>query len=776
MLKLRCFRTSMTLLPAVLGLATTLSFAGRPAVVPAPPDLDRQAALTESPAWQDFVARNGEWTVQWNEDNGTPKRAMSHAYPLVTPPLDERMVVDAIRSFVDDNRNVFQLGSSDLRLLYAVPTHNHWIALFQQQRSGLVVEESQLTFWVTHEGKLAVFEERGIFPRFDVPTSIAVGGLDARDILLAATLPDGGPLGSTVTFDEPVLSIAPDESNTTAHLAWKVGILVDQPEHHFVGFVDASTGEIVRSSDEIYYVDVVGHVDGNARQESGCSTLVNYNLKDILVQIQGGNSAYTDANGNFTIPNSGSAPVTVNVRCSGRWANVRNAAGSDLLVSTTLTPGVTGNIHMDPGTPGELTFAQVDGFLQTTIISDYVRRVTGTALSSFQELVNVNINSTCNAYYNGSSINFFHAGGGCTNTAYSSVVHHEYGHDIDARAGGITDGGLSEGFGDMNSMYALGDPIIGLGFFSGSCGGIRNGNNNRQWPATECGGEVHCTGEVFMGFTWLVRQNLINSLGSTNGIAAAEHDAYACLLSNPPSIPDAVNAFFVADDNDGDLSNGVPHLNELSAAARAHNFSVPQPPTLTSVSPTTLGRCPGVIVTIRGTNFVPGATQVRLNGVPATVSAVDASSLNFTDPGGGTNGPVTLSVSTPFGSVSSGSLLSRNGTFALSQLGTANIGETFQMVVCGEANARYFLVASLEMNGGSFDGISLPIGPRLYRIRDSYLGADPPLGSSGTITINIPVPSRNTLALRHGLFQGYIAAQLNPALTNIADVQFFYRN
>ncbi|MFQ6097987.1 MAG: peptidase MA family metallohydrolase, partial [Armatimonadota bacterium] len=43
--------------------------------------------------------------------------------------------------------------------------------------------------------------------------------------------------------------------------------------------------------------------------------------------------------------------------------------------------------------------------------------------------VNVNLNNTCNAYLNGSSINLFRSGGGCHNTAFSDVILHEYGHE-----------------------------------------------------------------------------------------------------------------------------------------------------------------------------------------------------------------------------------------------------------------------------------------------------------------------------------------------------------
>ena len=44
--------------------------------------------------------------------------------------------------------------------------------------------------------------------------------------------------------------------------------------------------------------------------------------------------------------------------------------------------------------------------------------------------INVNAASACNAFYDGISISFFAAGGGCANTAYGTLVHHEYGHHL----------------------------------------------------------------------------------------------------------------------------------------------------------------------------------------------------------------------------------------------------------------------------------------------------------------------------------------------------------
>ena len=63
---------------------------------------------------------------------------------------------------------------------------------------------------------------------------------------------------------------------------------------------------------------------------------------------------------------------------------------------------------------------------------------------------NVNLNQTCNAYWNGSSVNMFKSGGGCRNSGeLPTVVLHEVGHGLDTNDGNSSsDTGTGESYGD----------------------------------------------------------------------------------------------------------------------------------------------------------------------------------------------------------------------------------------------------------------------------------------------------------------------------------------
>ncbi len=91
---------------------------------------------------------------------------------------------------------------------------------------------------------------------------------------------------------------------------------------------------------------------------------------------------------------------------------------------------------------------------------------------------NTNLNQTCNAYWNGSTVNFFRSGGGCANTGeLPGVSLHEYGHGFDSNdgSGSSPDNGTGETYGDFTAALATHDSCIGNGFLgSSNCGGYGN--------------------------------------------------------------------------------------------------------------------------------------------------------------------------------------------------------------------------------------------------------------------------------------------------------------
>jgi hypothetical protein len=175
----------------------------------------------------------------------------------------------------------------------------------------------------------------------------------------------------------------------------------------------------------------------------------------------------TDANGNFAFPGV-NTPLACTFTYSGDVDAVTDNFGAAYSLTTTLQPNQPNTITMNPGAQASIT-SQANAFRVVDLMRDFVRSINpNDATADFVATSNCNLQQTCNAYYDGVSINFFAAGGGCVNTAYSTVISHEHGHWMNDRYGTGNGGdGMGEGNADVWSMYIHDTPIIGADFSGG---------------------------------------------------------------------------------------------------------------------------------------------------------------------------------------------------------------------------------------------------------------------------------------------------------------------
>ena len=337
--------------------------------------------------------------------------------------------------------------------------------------------------------------------------------------------------------------------------------------------VDAETGEILHERNLILHAD--GNIGGQATTSSGadvCEPEALSGMPYAKVTLNG-NTAYADADGNYSISGSGN----LTSKLEGQWFNVNNNSGSDASITqNTLNPDIVHNSANN----SESYRAQVNAYLESNIVRDY-------ALNYFPDFptidtqtsftANVGVSGTCNAYYDGSSINFYNAGGGCSNTAFSVIVHHEYGHHMVAVAGS-GQGAYGEGMGDVMGVLITGDNQLARGFYSNDCNnGIRNADNNKQYP---CSGEIHDCGQLISGCVWDAVIQMENAYGAAGKEIVASLAINSMVMHSGDSItPSITYDWLTLDDDDGDLTNGTPHSVELLAGFAMHNMAdFPEPP------------------------------------------------------------------------------------------------------------------------------------------------------------------------------------------------------
>lgn len=344
-------------------------------------------------------------------------------------------------------------------------------------------------------------------------------------------------------------------------------------------YVDANSGQVVDIKSMILHTDVYGHCEGYATppgiypDEPGHEPVI-WDLADLRVEIIGENSAYTDLNGDYVIAHDGSSEVTVFTDLRGQWVNVNNQSGGDLsLWELVIPPGPVDFLLND--SPAEYGTAQVNGFIHTEIVHDFAKAQNPSYPGIDSQLpCYVNIYDVCNAYYDYSSINFFRAGSGCVNTAYASVIYHEYGHHIVAKGHGGATGDYHEGTADAVSCLILNSPIVGRDF-SGPGSYIRNVDTpNVQYP---CSGGVHYCGQVLGGAIWDTKKELAVTEGNAQALAICADYAINSILFHPEGIsPDITVDWLTLDDDNGDIGDGTPHYAEIAAGFGNHNLDAPE--------------------------------------------------------------------------------------------------------------------------------------------------------------------------------------------------------
>ena len=428
---------------------------------------------------------------------------------------------------------------------------------------------------------------------------------------------------------------------------------------------DAYSGKLLYTENLIHFTDVTGTVRGMATtgpKADYCADEVATAMPYAQVSVTGGNSAYADVNGNFTIPNSGTTQVTVTSPMTGHYFTVDNVAGTEETLTLNVTPPLPANFMHNQLNTDTLVRAQINGYVQANIVRDFtlVQNPTYPTIST-QTGFPVNVNRTdgyCpgNAWYDGTSLNLCQASSPYPNTAYSNVIHHEYGHHLVAM-GGSGQGAYGEGMGDCIGMLIADDPILGYGF-TGDCNtGIRTADNTFQYP---CSGEIHECGQLLSGCVWATRQAMGAAYPSTALSLIRSLTVNSILLHTGTEVtPQITIDFLTTDDDDGNINNGTPHRTEICAGFGAHNMTCPALQVGLSVSPTagftSEGQVGGPFLpasknyTVQ--NLGPGAISYSVTNAQPWITLTGASG---TLPNVGDTAIVTVSINSQANTLNSG--------------------------------------------------------------------------------------------------------------------------
>jgi len=564
---------------------------------------------TPKEAWVRFEAEQasvgGQWRAQWTRATGTPSAIWGTGLKL---PNWTENTLEAARQHAErllaEHRELLGLGTSTFQEIIGARMGRSWSFTFDQFFRGVPVIEGRADVRINRNGTVAMFGSRA-FPipaDFNTTPSIAPEVADAIAwTALGAPRSDAPQPGQPRTTRLVIWGDITASNLAPVFLAWEVPISnIDKSGNGAIGryYVDATTGRVLHYENDLHQCSAAcTHAPTAAPAAAAAlpvlttvtltgwtrtgndafSALVNTPLPRFVVNVPGIGNVVTDANGQFTIDIAAPVNIAITSLDGTHFSPVQGAAAP--AGNFVVNPGVNTTIQLltAAATTDEAAHTTVGYWVDRT--NEWARSILGNSaqLNTADAITpTVNIAQNCNAFYSGNTINFYTAGGGCANTAFSTVVSHEWGHGLDERYGGIsnaTGDGLSEGWGDICGMYLVDSNLLGSGFNTAGVP-LRNGINARTYPQT--GQAVHTAGQVWMGFAWELRTRLKQVMPAQQAIDLSNDIVLSSIVADATNQVDAVREVFIADDDDGNLLNGTPNYTQLSGAATAKALPFPE--------------------------------------------------------------------------------------------------------------------------------------------------------------------------------------------------------
>jgi hypothetical protein len=530
-----------------------------------------QAELIKNPAWQAFTDQNGSWHVQFNEFNGLPHRAMGA--PIMSSGTS---VAERALNFVGTHFGEYKLPVSELVLTSEVDAPNFHYANFRQEHKGMEIIDSRLVVKMTKQGEVIMFG-------MDIHPKIALkdGDLISLEAAKQEAQKDLHDVISVEGQEELYILPIPDHRKYDYRRVYKIYVHTEEANElpgNYETYVDANTGELLYRFNKVNATGIL--VDGEVSLGQLPSTPALKGLPYMDVTV-GSTNYQTDIDGYIDASVSSATSATVYLK--GDWSTVYSG-GSTPSFTTTINAGDT-IINTDD----DFILEEKSAYYHVNMIHDFMKSFWPTFSGlDWSMVTNVELTSgSCNAFYNGTSVNFYTQGGGCYSLALlPDVVYHEYGHGItyefyDDQGAVWNNGALGEGYSDVWALGLTQSAVLGMGWQIGLPNSyVRRYDMNYKVYPQDLVGQVHADGEIIAGAWWRVQENFgsIDDMmdlftetwyGTPMEPNGMEGVLYTDILIEALQVDDAV-----ANGGDNDITNGTPNDSLIMDAFAQHGITL----------------------------------------------------------------------------------------------------------------------------------------------------------------------------------------------------------
>ncbi len=576
--------------------------------------LDDLAAVQVPAAAGQLDLRSGRWASLTPATPLIPGRGVGNALSWealgAQPPADDAAlraaVGDAFRAYLARNAGALRIDLAEVPPVARISVHERGrLAQIFQPRvvDGVPVRGSYLTA-VVNSGNLVLFgaEKWG---DIDVATRPSI----EQDVAIQVVTSFGQPHVRAGFWDKTELMLVPLArgqkisagglgTGYTYRLVWAVRASFAGDPGRWEGLVDAHSGALISFEDMNQYAEVKG----------GVLPVTNDGIVPDGVEQPGWPMPFQDVSttgGTLTTDTGGNIAATGSMTATffGPYVNINDQCGGESLTQIDgIDWGASGGTDcVTPGFGGAgNTHASRTGFYELNKVIEMARgQLPSNGWLQNRLTSNMNINNTCNAFWNG-TVNFYRSGGGCANTGeIAGVFDHEWGHGMDAND--ATPGIASpsgEGIADVDPALRLNTSCTGRNFRLGvncsgngdpclACDGVLDIDylkrasvqpHDYSWSNANCGGSVHCVGGVYSEAVWsLWKRQLQQAPYNYDNNTAHEIVTRLTFIGagatgtwfsgGPPNGGCAATSgyrnYLAADDDNGNLNDGTPHMTAI---------------------------------------------------------------------------------------------------------------------------------------------------------------------------------------------------------------------
>lgn len=539
----------------------------------------KYSKLAKQVAWQEFKAKYDSWGAFFDRRTHLPHRALGK--PIMVLPGINNVEMKA-KAFLQNEFKGFNLPIDELVMTRNVNDGKYINVDFKQIHEGKEVLWSRVTIRFTQKMEIILF---GIDMHRNIPNVTPV--LQSHQAIVSAENAIATQVISSEVSNDLVWFPFPNGNQYEYKLAYKVTVNTQDDETtpgKYVTYIDASNGEVLYRQNKVVNVGFTVQADAYPTNLFAPSAMLP--LKNLLVKVTGNSTSYyTDLNGFVNLP--GASTVNADLTLSGKYVRIATGASgtvSPVTQATNISNNATVSFPLSNPNAG---IQHMTCYYHANEVHDFMKtKIPQFVAMDDPMLTRVDrTDGNCNAFYNGSSINFYTTSNGCNALSMvNSVVYHEYGHGITnefwADQGTIFEnGGMGEGYSDVWAMSITKNPIVGQGFNVNAPNSFirRYDQAPKVYPANLVG-QVHADGEIIAGAWWSVAGfmggNLSTAIDTMSQIFAESHYG----LANGPDgtegqvYHDILLDALEYDDDNNNIFDGTPHFQAIVKGFARHGI------------------------------------------------------------------------------------------------------------------------------------------------------------------------------------------------------------